>query len=100
MLELQISLRFLYTVQQSSWFLSSFGLKEKSPRALNRAYPIPVHTAIIWKLAIGKAAFRNVAVLVVEDKDMFVPALQYSLPGSLGFPVLSALRQITFLRGR
>lgn len=60
------------------------------------AEPIPVHTAIIPELEIGKAVFRNVAVIVVEDKDMFVPALQYSLPGSLGFPVLSALGKITF----
>jgi predicted aspartyl protease len=60
------------------------------------AGPMPVHTAIIPELEIGKAVFRNVAVIVVEDKDMFVPILQYSLPGSLGFPVLSALRKITF----
>jgi predicted aspartyl protease len=60
------------------------------------AVPVPVHTAIIPELEIGKAVFRNVAVIVVEDKDTFVPALQYSLPGSLGFPVLAALRKITF----
>jgi clan AA aspartic protease (TIGR02281 family) len=60
------------------------------------ADPMPVHTAVIPELAIGKATFRNVAVIVVEDKDMFVPPFHYMLPGSLGFPVLSALGRITF----
>jgi clan AA aspartic protease (TIGR02281 family) len=60
------------------------------------AGPLPVHTAVIPELEIGKAVFRNVAVIVVEDKDMFVSPLQYMLPGSLGFPVLSALGRITF----
>jgi predicted aspartyl protease len=57
---------------------------------------IPAHTAIIPELRFGKAAVRNVAVVVVDDQDVFIPALQYKLPGSLGFPVLSALGKITF----
>jgi len=57
---------------------------------------IPARTAVIPELRFGKAVIRNVAVVVVEDKEMFVPALQYRLPGSLGFPVLSALGRITF----
>jgi predicted aspartyl protease len=60
------------------------------------ADPMPVHAAVIQQLEIGEATFRNVAVIVVEDKDMFVPAMHYMLPGSLGFPVLSALGKITF----
>jgi clan AA aspartic protease (TIGR02281 family) len=58
--------------------------------------PMLVHTAVIPELEIGKAVFHNVAVIVVEDKDMFVPSMQYALPGSLGFPVLTALGKITF----
>jgi predicted aspartyl protease len=60
------------------------------------AHRVPVHTAVIPELNIGKAVFRNVAVIVVEDKDMFLSPIQYMLPGSLGFPVLSALGRITF----
>jgi clan AA aspartic protease (TIGR02281 family) len=60
------------------------------------AIPTPAHTAVIPKLEIGKAVFRNVAVIVVDDKDMFIAGLNYMLPGSLGFPVLSALGRITF----
>jgi len=75
------------------------GLKLSSNQATMEgmsATPVPVHTAVIPELEIGDAVFRNVAVIVVDDKDMFIPDLQYSLPGSLGFPVLSALRKITF----
>jgi predicted aspartyl protease len=57
---------------------------------------IPAHTAVVPELKIGKATFRNVAVIVVEDDDTFVPAMQYRLPASLGFPVLAALGRITF----
>jgi hypothetical protein len=38
----------------------------------------------------------NVAVMVVDDEDMFVPRLGYRIHGSIGFPVLSALGRITF----
>jgi predicted aspartyl protease len=58
---------------------------------------IPVHTAIIPRLKLGTAEFRNVAVLVLEDAELDVPQLHYHIPGSLGFPVLSALGRITFL---
>lgn len=55
-----------------------------------------VHAAVIPQLRIGKAKFRNVAVVVVADKDLFLKSVHYALPGSLGFPVLSALGRITF----
>ncbi len=55
-----------------------------------------VHTAVIPELEIGRAKFRNVAVVVAEDRDMFMSSIAYALPGSLGFPVLSALGRITF----
>jgi Aspartyl protease len=59
---------------------------------------VPVRTAVIPKLELGKAIFKNVAVIVVDDRDMFVPDIDYQLPGSLGFPVLSALGRITFFK--
>lgn len=77
------------------------GLKLSASQATvegEAAEPVPVHTAVIPELEIGKAVFRNVAVIVVDDKDMFVPAIQSMLPGSLGFPVLSALGRITFFK--
>jgi hypothetical protein len=55
-----------------------------------------VHTAVIPELRLGEAKLRNVAVIVINDKDLLVPGLHYRIPGSIGFPVLSALGRITF----
>jgi clan AA aspartic protease (TIGR02281 family) len=57
---------------------------------------VMVHAAVIPELEIGKATFHNVPVIVAEDKDLVMKPLAYTLPGSLGFPVLSALGRITF----
>jgi predicted aspartyl protease len=78
-----------------------WGLKLSSSEATmsgQAGKPVPVHTAVIPELQIGKAVFRNVAAIVVDDRDMFVPDIAYQLPGSLGFPVLSALGRITFFK--
>lgn len=55
-----------------------------------------VHTAVIPELRLGEAKLRNVAVIVVDDEDLVIPDLHYRIPGSIGFPVLSALGRITF----
>jgi hypothetical protein len=55
-----------------------------------------VHTAVIPELRLGEAKVRNVAVIVIDDKNLMIPGSQYRIPGSIGFPVLSALGKITF----
>jgi Aspartyl protease len=55
-----------------------------------------VHTAVIPELQLGDAKLRNVAVIVIDDKDLVPPGVHYRIPGSIGFPVLSALGRITF----
>jgi len=55
-----------------------------------------IRTAVIPEFRLGEAKLRNVAVIVIDDKDMIVPTLHYRIPGSIGFPVLSALGRITF----
>jgi hypothetical protein len=55
-----------------------------------------IRTAVIPELQLGEAKLRNVAVIVINDNDMIVPSLHYRIPGSIGFPVLSALGRITF----
>ena len=55
-----------------------------------------IRTAVVPEVRIGAAKLRNVAVIVIDDKDMIVPTLHYRIPGSIGFPVLSALGRITF----
>ncbi len=75
------------------------GLKLSSSVATSRGIAgrkMVVHTAVIPELRLGDARLRNVAVIVVDDKDLFVPELHYRIPGSIGFPVLSALGRITF----
>jgi len=55
-----------------------------------------VHTAVISELKLGEAKLRNVAVIVISDDDLVIPDVPYHIPGSIGFPVLSALGRITF----
>ena len=55
-----------------------------------------IRTAVIPEVRLGEAKLRNVAVIVLNDKDLVVPSLHYRIPGSIGFPVLSALGRITF----
>jgi predicted aspartyl protease len=63
------------------------------------ALVVPVHTAVIREIRIGKAVLRNVAVLVVEDSDLTFPVIGYHIEGSLGLPVLIALGRVTFYPG-
>lgn len=75
------------------------GLKLSSAVATSRGIAGPrmaVHTAVIPELRLGEAKFRNVAVIVIDDKNLMIPGLHYRIPGSIGFPVLSALGRITF----
>ncbi len=75
------------------------GLKLSSSVATSRGIAGPrmtVHTAVIPELRLGEAKLRNVAVIVIDDKNLMIPGLQYRIPGSIGFPVLSALGKITF----
>jgi len=75
------------------------GLKLSRSVATSRGIAGPrmaVHTAVIPELKLGEARLRNVAVIVIDDKNLTIPGLHYHIPGSIGFPVLSALGKITF----
>ena len=75
------------------------GLKLSSSVATSRGIAGPrmtVHTAVIPELKLGDARLKNVAVIVIDDKNLIIPGMHYRIPGSIGFPVLSALGQITF----
>jgi predicted aspartyl protease len=61
----------------------------------------PLHIAILPELTIGGACVRNVVLLVMEDKDLTLPASngkKYVIPAIAGFPVLQALGSITFAK--
>ena len=75
------------------------GLKISSSVATSRGIAGPrmaVHTAVIPELRLGDARVKNVAVIVIDDKNLVISGMHYRIPGSIGFPVLSALGQITF----
>lgn len=59
---------------------------------------VPCHMAVIPLLRIGGAEVRNVAVLVMEDKDYYIPQIHLQLEAFLGYPVLSVLGRITFYK--
>jgi hypothetical protein len=54
------------------------------------------HLAVIPSLRIGQAELRNVAVLVIEDKDFYIAPARFQMQAILGYPVLAALGRITF----
>jgi len=57
---------------------------------------VSVHTAVIPEMRLGPTLLRNIAVLVVEDKDLSFPRFNYRIEGCLGMPVLAALGRVTF----
>ena len=44
----------------------------------------------------GRAELRNVAVLVIEDKNLYIAPARFQMQALLGYPVLAALGRITF----
>jgi clan AA aspartic protease (TIGR02281 family) len=57
-----------------------------------------LHIAIIPEMKIGSAIARNVVILVLADKALkiSVPSTEYQIDAILGYPVLSALGELTF----
>lgn len=50
------------------------------------------------KMKIGNATVRHAVFLVMDDKDLSFPD-GFRIDGLIGFPVVSALREVTFGRG-
>ncbi len=60
----------------------------------------PLHIAVIPELKVGAAVVRNVVILVLPDKALLVPVQKgkHQIEAILGYPVLSALGELTFTR--
>ena len=59
----------------------------------------PVHVALLPELDFAGAKIRNVVVMVFNDANLNIPlgeGKSYQIQGILGFPVLQALKAITF----
>jgi Aspartyl protease len=50
------------------------------------------------EIKIGQVVIRNVVFLVFDDKDLFFPQIDYQINGIIGFPVITALGEITFTK--
>lgn len=50
-------------------------------------------------LRIGRVSVRHAVFLVMEDRDLFFPQINYQINGIVGFPVIEGLRQVTLTRG-
>jgi predicted aspartyl protease len=49
-------------------------------------------------IRIGNAIIRNVVFLVFDDKDLYISEADFQINGLVGFPVIEALREVTFVR--
>jgi predicted aspartyl protease len=54
--------------------------------------------AVAREIKIGNAIIHNVVFLVFEDKDLYISEANFQIDGLVGFPVVEALREITFVR--
>jgi hypothetical protein len=58
--------------------------------------PTTAHVGVIDTLDLGMTSVRNVVVLVFQDADLSFPSIHYHVTGAIGFPVIEALRMVTF----
>ena len=54
------------------------------------------HLAVIPSIRFERTELRNVAVLVIDDKDFYVGPAHFQMEAILGYPALAALGRITF----
>jgi predicted aspartyl protease len=54
--------------------------------------------AVAPRLRIGDALIENAVFLVMEDKALYVPPIDYQINAIIGFPVIKALGRLTLTR--
>src|SRR5207237_3830724 len=47
------------------------------------------------EIKVGQVTLKNVVFLVLEDKALTFPQINYQINGIVGFPVIEAFREIT-----
>lgn len=55
--------------------------------------------AVAPEMKIGNIVVRNAVFLVMEDKTLYFPQVDYQIHAIIGFPVIQALGKITFAKG-
>ena len=54
--------------------------------------------AVARETQIGKVTINNAVFLVFDDKDLYVSEADFQINGLIGFPVIEALREVTFVK--
>jgi len=78
-----VALELGFSIIEANFYVTAAtGLKVKSD------------IAIAPELTIGSITFKNVFFLVLEDKDLSFPQIEYYINGAIGFPVIEAMEEI------
>ena len=59
---------------------------------------IDARVGVAAELRIGNMTVRHALFLVMKDEYFYIPEMKRQLQGVLGFPVLAAMREVTFTR--
>lgn len=54
--------------------------------------------AVAPELRLGQAVIHNVIFLVLDDKSLFFPQLNYQIDGIIGFPVMEGIGRVTIAK--
>ena len=54
--------------------------------------------AVMPELKIGNVSVKNAVFLVLEDKSLYFPPIDYQIHAIIGFPVIKSLGRITLTR--
>ena len=53
---------------------------------------------VATELKLGNITLRNVVFLVLDDKSLFFPQVNYQINGIIGFPIIEAIGSVTIAR--
>ncbi|MEW6127960.1 MAG: retropepsin-like aspartic protease [Acidobacteriota bacterium] len=56
--------------------------------------------AVAKKLKLGNVLAENVVFLVFPDKALYIEPISYQMTGFIGFPLIAALREITWVKNQ
>jgi len=59
---------------------------------------IDARIGVASELKIGNMTVRNALFLVMKDEHFYIPEIKRQIQGVLGYPVLAAMREVTFTR--
>lgn len=61
---------------------------------------VKANLGIAEKLRIGNTLAENVVFLIFPDKALYIEPIQFQIKGLIGFPLITALREITWTKNK